>query len=178
MRCPRCSKNLGDGLLPARCPECGLKLSGGAGESMSERRAHADQALASRMSVEGLSGRGVGRVHKGSGTKRTSRIFLGFALVVLFCGLVYFVAYKAEVVGGRSVPNVVGWSQAQATEQLEDKGFAVGTNEVETSEETEGRVITMSPEAGTRAARGTTVTIDVAVSATATEGEQTTETTE
>ncbi len=177
MRCPRCSKNLGDGLLPARCPECGLKLSGGAGESMSERRAHADQALASRKSVEGLSGRGAGRVHRGSGTKRTTRIFLGFALVVLFCGLVFFVAYKAEVVGGRSVPNVVGWSQAQATEQLEDKGFVVGTNEVETSEETEGRVITTNPAAGTRAAKGSTVTIDVAVSASA-DAEQSAETTE
>ena len=177
MRCPRCSKNLGDGLLPARCPECGLKLSGGAGESMSERRAHADQALASRKSVEGISGRGVGRVHAGSATKRTTRILLGFALVVLFCAIVGFVAYHAEIIGGRSVPNVVGWSQAQATQQLESKGFTVGSNEVETTEQTEGRVISTSPEPGTRADKGSTVTIDVAVSATsaAAEAEQTTE---
>ncbi len=160
MKCPRCNAELGEGLLPARCPSCGQRLR----ESGKDARAQADRALASRKSVEGLSGMGAGRRSRNSGAKRGLRVFLGFALVVVFCALVFVVGYRAEVFGGRSVPNVVGWSQAQAEAQLEKKGFSVGVNEIESAEQVSGRVVSTTPAVGSRVAPGSTVTLNVAVS--------------
>lgn len=175
MICPRCKKDLGEGLLPARCPSCGQPLSSVAGSTGRERRAQADHALASRKSVEGLSGRGRGRRDRSQGVKRSVRLVVGFAIVVVFCVLVYTVAYRAEIIGGRSVPNVVGWSQAQAENQLESKGFSVGVNEVSSSEQVAGRVVSTNPPVGSRAPKGSTVTLDVASAGDAaqTEGEGT-----
>ena len=71
-------------------------------------------------------------------------------------------AYRAELIGGRTIPNVVGSGTEQATSRLSDKGFNVGVNEVESTEQLTGRVISTNPPAGTRADKGSTVTIDVA----------------
>ncbi|MGH9042257.1 MAG: Stk1 family PASTA domain-containing Ser/Thr kinase [Acidimicrobiia bacterium] len=60
------------------------------------------------------------------------------------------------------VPSVVGLTQAEATANLEDAGFVVAVQEVTTLDPTKaGRVISQSPQSGTRAARGSTVTITV-----------------
>lgn len=160
MICPRCSKDLGEGLLPARCPSCGQPLGAASGR---DARAQADLALASRKSVEGLSGRGAGRRDRSRVVKRSVRLVVGFALVAVFCLAIYAVAYRAELVGGRSVPNVVGWSQTQAENQLMSKGFSVGVNEVSSTDQVAGRVVSTSPMVGSRAPKGSTVTIDVAV---------------
>ncbi len=165
MICPRCSKDLGEGLLPARCPSCGQPLNSVSKSTGKDRRAQADHALASRKSVEGLSGRGAGRRDRSSGVKRSVRLALGFGIVVVFCLLVFTVAYRAEIIGGRSVPNVVGWSQTQAQNQLESKGFSVGVNEVSSTEQVAGRVVSTNPPVGSRAPKGSTVTIDVVASA-------------
>ena len=71
-------------------------------------------------------------------------------------------AYHAELIGGRTIPNVVGSGSEQATSRLVDKGFNVGVNEVESTEQLTGRVISTNPPAGTRVDKGSTVTIDVA----------------
>ena len=164
MKCPHCGRDLGEGLLPTRCPGCGSALSGakrGHKANRHEQRASADLAAASRRSVEGLSGMGAGRRSRGETGKRVARLFLGFLLVAVFCCLVFFMAYRAELIGGRTIPNVVGSGTEQATSRLSDKGFNVGVNEVESTEQLTGRVST-NPPAGTRADKGSTVTIDVA----------------
>lgn len=166
MKCPHCGTNLGEGLLPARCPSCGQSLSGKpARGNLHAARESADRAAASRASVEGLSGRGRGRHDRSQVTKRVTRILLAFVLVAVFCAAVGIVAYRAEVIGGRTVPDVVGWSAQSAQTRLEECGFAVGTNEVATSEQDPGKVVSESPNAGARIEPGSTVTIDVAVAA-------------
>jgi serine/threonine-protein kinase len=65
--------------------------------------------------------------------------------------------------GGTKVPGVVGESQAEATQQLENDGFTVNT-QMETAPDgfTPGTVFKMSPNAGTVLAPGSSVTIFVA----------------
>lgn len=107
---------------------------------------------------------GRGRRDPSRTTKRVARIILGFVLVGVFCAVVAFVAYRAEVIGGRSVPDVVGWSAQSAQSRLEECGFAVGTNEVSSTEQPEGKVVSESPVAGSRLEPGSTVSIDIATS--------------
>lgn len=164
MRCPHCGQELGEGLLPARCPACGSRLSAGASHGAEAgSRASADRAAASRRSVEGLSGRGAGRRDRSHTAKRVGRVLLGFVLVAAFAAAVVFVAWRSEIIGGRTVPDVTGWNSASATAKLEEKGFAVGTNEVSDASRQAGVVVGESPTAGQRVDAGSTVTIDVVV---------------
>lgn len=165
MKCPHCGADLGEGLLPARCPACGRSLGAGASRfNPLAARESADRAAASRRSVEGLSGRGHGRRDRSQTTKRVTRILLAFVLVAVFCAAVAFVAYRAEIIGGRTVPDVVGWSAQSAQTRLEECGFSVGVNEVTSTEQDPGKVVSEAPSAGARVASGSTVTIDVAAS--------------
>jgi serine/threonine protein kinase len=70
--------------------------------------------------------------------------------------------------GGTSVPNVIGQTQAAATQELQGKGFVVqpvlSTNAPAGT--TPGTVFSMSPGPGTNANSGATITIQVAESAT------------
>lgn len=160
MNCPNCGADLGAGLLPARCPECGKAL-GEASERGRGTRDSAARAAASRANVEGLSGMGRGRIRSGNTVKRVVRVIVGAAIAAAFCVIVYVVAYQAELIGGRSVPNVVGWRAEKAASELETRGFSVATTEVESSEQSEGMVVSTNPPAGTRVEAGGVVTIDV-----------------
>lgn len=164
MRCPHCGQELGEGLLPARCPSCGKRLSGASSTDAAASRASADRAAASRRSVEGLSGRGAGRRDRSHTAKRVARVLLGFVLVVAFAAAVVFVAWRSEIIGGRTVPDVTGWNSGSATAKLEEKGFSVGTNEVVDASQAAGMVVRETPEPGQRIEPGSTVTIDVVVS--------------
>lgn len=192
MRCPRCGRDLGEGLLPARCPSCGQGLSvedreagrPGARDPLhasrsraSLGRARAIRAAASRASVEGLSGVGRGRRDSSYLVKRVVRIIVGLALVAGFCGILYVVAYQTELIGGRSVPDVVGWRADRAMDRLRDDGFMPVTTQVPSTSEVEGRVVSTDPGAQARVERGSTVTVGVSVPDTgASEGESATTT--
>lgn len=58
------------------------------------------------------------------------------------------------------VPNVVGQDEATAQKTLQDAGFLVESEAVYSSN-TQGTVVSTDPEAGTEAAKGSTVTIQV-----------------
>ena len=58
------------------------------------------------------------------------------------------------------VPNVVGQVEADAQKTLEDAGFKVESTAVYSSQP-QGEVVATTPEAGTQAAKGSTVTIQV-----------------
>jgi beta-lactam-binding protein with PASTA domain/tRNA A-37 threonylcarbamoyl transferase component Bud32 len=61
------------------------------------------------------------------------------------------------------VPSVINLTQAEATAQLQEAGFQVAVQEVtDPSPSRSGRVIAQSPSGGSRAPRGSTVTITVA----------------
>ena len=70
-----------------------------------------------------------------------------------------------EIWGGHTVPNVVGKSQADATYELERKGFAVRWTQVK-SDDVEGKVLLTDPSAGSRKEAGTEVVIHVSVART------------
>lgn len=70
--------------------------------------------------------------------------------------------YMAELWGGKTIPEVVGLSQPEATDALAAKGFAAQAVEVK-SDEPQGTVLSSDPEQGHRAEEGSTVTLSVAV---------------
>lgn len=72
------------------------------------------------------------------------------------------ITYQMELWGGKVVPDVAGMTQADATYQLEGKGFTVRATQVK-SDETEGLVLLTDPGSGGRAEEGSEVVIHVAV---------------
>ncbi|MCI8424917.1 MAG: PASTA domain-containing protein [Adlercreutzia sp.] len=70
--------------------------------------------------------------------------------------------YNAEIWGGKTIPDVVGLSQEEATAALGERGFAVEAAD-EKSDMAPGTVLAASPDQGTRAAEGSTVSLTVAV---------------
>ena len=63
--------------------------------------------------------------------------------------------------GPRSVPNVVGKTQAEARRTIEGAGFKVSVVNDSTTKSTKGQVLEQSPDAGTAMPQGSTVTIVV-----------------
>ena len=171
MRCARCGHVFAEGLLPARCPSCGARVSSEAGEAEGTRgaasegrrlKARAGKAAASRKSVEGLTGIGLGNHRAGHVLKAVVRIILGLALVAAFCALVALVLYKTEIIGGRTVPDVTGWRSARAISELSRDGFVTSVVEVETSEQLPDMVVSLNPAPGKRADQGATIVLEVA----------------
>lgn len=70
--------------------------------------------------------------------------------------------YMAELWGGKTIPEVVGLSQPEATDALAAKGFAAQAVEVK-SDDPQGTVLSSDPEQGHRAEESSTVTLSVAV---------------
>lgn len=81
------------------------------------------------------------------------------AIAVAAAGL----SYCLEVWGGKTVPDVVGMTQTDATYLLESKGFTVRTTQV-ASDDTEGLVLLADPGSGTREPEGTEIVLHVAIS--------------
>ena len=63
----------------------------------------------------------------------------------------------------RSVPNVVGKTRAEAEALMANEGFEKVTYKEVRSDETEGTVLTVFPDAGTRGRANTEITVEVAV---------------
>lgn len=92
------------------------------------------------------------------------KIVLSIILALLLCGAIAaFATYQMELWGGKTVPDVVGMTQADATNTLQSKGFSVRSTQVK-SDETEGVVLLMDPGSGSRLDEGGEVVIHVAVS--------------
>jgi len=63
--------------------------------------------------------------------------------------------------GSSRIPGVSGLSQEEATETLEEAGFEVTVNRVNSASVEEGLVVNSEPSGGTEATNGSTVTINV-----------------
>lgn len=87
------------------------------------------------------------------------------ALLVLVllaaAGFGAYCTYEQELWGGKTVPNVVGMTQEDATRTLEELGFAVSVDAV-ASDENLGQVLGCDPVPGTRADPSEGATISVA----------------
>lgn len=155
MKCPHCGHELSGGVLPSRCPYCGRYLSRKSdGASQLEG---AERAAERRLEAEGLVG-----------TKRYSRVGFGSFLVALFIVILALVAFvgiglRLGLLGAATVPDVSGWLEERAKEELESDGFTVAVVD-EVSDQTPGFVVRTDPAAGSGAVRRSLVTMHVAVS--------------
>ena len=103
----------------------------------------------------------------GEGNSRSKlRPLLAILLVALVIGggAAAF-AYGMELWGGKSVPYVIGESQANAELRLSEKGLTVRV-EAEPADDAIGKVLSQSPESGERVPEGSQVTIIVATNRT------------
>lgn len=138
MKCPRCATDLGEGLLPARCPSCGANLRDRAVEQGGTTPA------AARRSIEGLTGIGHGSPRK---NRHWGRIVLALVLVGLFCaGLVWGGDLIAQA--SHRVPDFVGWRYERAESELEALGYTVERTDVATAETEAGIVVEADVPAG------------------------------
>ena len=92
------------------------------------------------------------------------KIALGaIAAVVVVAAIVAFATYQAELWGGVSVPDVIGMTEAEATSVLKEQGFEVRSTKVK-SDDTEGLVLVMDPDANSRAEEGSEVIVHISTS--------------
>lgn len=99
---------------------------------------------------------------KRKGVPTGVKIAIGIVTAIVVCAAVaLFATYQMEIWGGKNIPDVVGMTQADATNTLESKGFAVRSTQVK-SDETEGIVLLMDPTSGSRLDEGGEVIIHVA----------------
>jgi serine/threonine protein kinase len=82
--------------------------------------------------------------------------FLGF-----FCSKPAVTLTVSSGPGSSQVPGVSGLTQEEATEALEEAGFEVAVNRVNSANVEEGLVVNTEPSGGTSATNGSTVTINV-----------------
>lgn len=85
------------------------------------------------------------------------------AVVILLLAGAAAITYHMELWGGKTLPDVVGYTQSDAQYVLEGKGFSVRALQSK-SDETEGVVLLTDPSAGARQASGTEIVIHVSVS--------------
>lgn len=82
-------------------------------------------------------------------------------VVLLGAGGAAYATYRAEIWGGKTVPSVVGLSEADARAALERAGFVVEV-EYRPGDENVGEVLGVIPEEGSRADASAPVTLTVA----------------
>lgn len=91
--------------------------------------------------------------------RKVRRVKVGFALVAILAVIAAVGAtYAIELWGGKSVPNVEGFTQSVATQTLEERGFTVELKAAP-ADSLEGRVVTMTPHPGTRVDEGSSITL-------------------
>ena len=152
MRCPYCGHDLSGSVLPARCPYCHRYLSPSKRDASEVEGAR--KAEERRREVEGLVG-----------SKRYRRVGSGSFLVALFIVLLSLAAFVGigmylGLLGSIHVPDVNGWIEERALDELRSDGFTVAEVD-QVSDQPEGYVIDVSPEAGSLQSRGSLVTISI-----------------
>ncbi|NPD30307.1 PASTA domain-containing protein [Eggerthellaceae bacterium zg-1084] len=108
--------------------------------------------------------KGEGAVAKRSRRRKAVAVVLAVVLLAS-AGTAAALTYRMELWGGRTVPDVVGMTRADAEAVLGEAGFVPRILEVR-SDETEGLVLVMDPEAGAREPRGSEVNVHVSVART------------
>ena len=94
--------------------------------------------------------------------RRKRAVVVAAALVAAgLAAVAAFVTYGMELWGGRSIPEVTGYTQRAATEKLEARGFQVVVED-QPSDKTAGIVLETRPPVGARVAEGSQVILVVA----------------
>ena len=82
------------------------------------------------------------------------------AAIVVVAAIIAIATYQMQLWGGIGVPDVIGMTEADATSVLEEQGFEVRSTQVK-SDDTEGLVLVMDPDANSRADEGSEVIIHI-----------------
>jgi serine/threonine-protein kinase len=93
--------------------------------------------------------------------ERSSRRWWLWLLILLALAAIAFGLYTLLTPEQKPVPNVVGTKAATAAQILQDDGFEVQQNNIESDDTPRGEVAGQNPRAGTQADEGSTVTINV-----------------
>ena len=98
---------------------------------------------------------------KKEATKASKNVIIAFAIIAIMAAILGG-SYYAQIWGGKVVPDVSSLTEAEAKAQLESAGFQVETEQI-ASDEVEGIVIAIEPEAGSRVAEGSKVILDISM---------------
>ena len=97
--------------------------------------------------------------------KTGKKVVVAVVVIAILAAAIAFLTYHAEMWGGKAVPDVKGQTEADARNVLESEGFAVKATQVK-SDDTEGLVLIMDPDSGTRMPEGSEVVIHIATART------------
>jgi beta-lactam-binding protein with PASTA domain len=112
-----------------------------------------------RRGVEGLTGIGKGSKEGAARRRHQLEVALGLAALCVVAVIVCVMVAQTRSVEG--LIDVVGWNGERAQTYLEEQGFTVTVNTVQ-SDETAGIVLSQDPAAGTRVQEGMHITLEVA----------------
>ncbi|MEY8461203.1 PASTA domain-containing protein [Eggerthellaceae bacterium 24-137] len=141
-----------------------------ADESAPKAAANADAAAPQASTVSSTRKTGGSSASRGSASVSAPRpkrskapvVIAAVAALAIALLLVAGGTYMAEIWGGKTLPDVVGLSQDEATAALADKGFGAEVTEVK-SDEAAGTVLSETPGAGARVEEGATIALEVAI---------------
>lgn len=117
MKCPKCAYDLGDGLMPARCPKCGCVLSRAHQTSYKNQTQAANDAIRIRQGVDSVQNQDTKQ------NKSRNKIALGVIAIVAVLAIAGIFFWQKLIVGAHVVPDVLGKTQEQAIHMLEEKGL-------------------------------------------------------
>lgn len=167
MRCQNCNKELGDSLLPARCPHCGQSPLKASAQDTRKARKNIDDIVSSTR-IAKMKGKAPAHAVKDSRSakrtaeaskKRAKLSLIGFVCVACAVGIVALISFIGF---GPHVPDVVGWQEARAKTTLEQSGYSVERAEEVSQTINAGHVVSTNPSALAFCPKGSTVKMAVA----------------
>lgn len=167
MRCQNCKRELGDGLLPARCPHCGQsplktnpKNETAARKNLRDIVSHTRIAQMKREAPQQAAR--ASRTAKNTAEnskKRAKMMIIGFGAVA---GAVFIIALISFIGFGPHVPDVVGWQADRAKTTLEQTGYTVERTEEFSQTIDADHVVSTDPSALAFCPEGSSVKMAVA----------------
>ena len=93
--------------------------------------------------------------------KRTRRLIILLVVLLVALGVIAFFLLRSVFGGNVTVPNVVGGTQASATQTLKNDNLTVGTATFRTSSQARGIVLSTDPKAGASVSKNSAVDLVV-----------------
>jgi serine/threonine-protein kinase len=93
--------------------------------------------------------------------KRTRRLVILLIALLVLLGIIAFFLLRSVLGANVNVPNVVGETQAAATQTLQNENLTVGTTTYQTNNTAKGLVLSTDPKAGTSVSKNSAVNLVV-----------------
>lgn len=166
MRCQNCKRELGDGLLPARCPHCGQSPRKANLHTSRRSQMNLDQIVShthiSKMQKSDEKAQNTSRVAKKAADDSKKRAKFALIIIGIVAALFAVIALVSFFETAPHVPDVIGWQEKRAKTTLEEAGYNVERTEEVSQTINAGMVIKTDPPASMYAPKGTNVTMTIA----------------